>query len=131
MNEAASKQIESILKNYHWMMNSIKILRDAMNDAGEGLIAQYGDVAGMPKAVGNKSDPVYRECVRRERRYSIIHKYEAKISIIQDRMHLITMIEKLRFFNGCLMAKVIVGLLCIWGYLIHTSDVLKILSLRK
>ncbi|MCM3395941.1 LuxR C-terminal-related transcriptional regulator [Cytobacillus oceanisediminis] len=90
MKEAASNQIKSILKDYHWMMNSIKILRDSMKDAGKGLTAQYGDAAGMPKAQGITMDPVYRECVRRERRYSIIHKYEAKISVIQDRMHLIT-----------------------------------------
>ncbi|MCM3528284.1 LuxR C-terminal-related transcriptional regulator [Cytobacillus oceanisediminis] len=90
MKEAASNQIESILKDYHWMMNSIKILRDSMKDAGEGLTAQYGDAAGMPKAQGTTSDPVYRECVRRERRYSVIQKYEAKISVIQDCMHLIT-----------------------------------------
>ncbi|MEH6988138.1 MULTISPECIES: helix-turn-helix transcriptional regulator [Bacillaceae] len=89
MKEAASKQIESILKDYHWMMNSIKVLRNSMKDAGEGLTAQFGDEAGMPKAKGTKSDPVYMEYVRRERRYSIIQKYEAKISLIQDRMHLI------------------------------------------
>jgi DNA-directed RNA polymerase specialized sigma subunit len=89
MKEAAINQIESILKDYHWMMNSIKILRDSMKDAKEGLTAQYGDTAGMPKAQGTKSDPVYREIVRRERRYSVIHKYEEKISVIQERMHLI------------------------------------------
>ncbi|MBU8768291.1 LuxR C-terminal-related transcriptional regulator [Cytobacillus oceanisediminis] len=89
MKEAASKQIESILKDYHWMMNSIEIIRDSMKDAGEGLTAQYGDSAGMPKAKGSTSDPVYRECVRRERRYSVIQKYEAQISVIQERMHLI------------------------------------------
>jgi hypothetical protein len=72
------------------MMNSIKILRDSIKDAGEGLTAQYGDAAGMPKAKGTTNDPVYWENVRRERRYSVIHKYEAKISVIQDRMHLIT-----------------------------------------
>ncbi|WP_368298378.1 LuxR C-terminal-related transcriptional regulator [Cytobacillus firmus] len=91
MKESASKQqIESILKDYHWMINSIKILRASMKDAGEGLTAQYGDAAGMPKAQGTKTDPVYRECVRRERRFSVIQKYEAKISVIQDRMYLIT-----------------------------------------
>ncbi|WP_394136831.1 helix-turn-helix transcriptional regulator [Cytobacillus oceanisediminis] len=89
MKEAASKQVESILKDYHWMMNSIKVLRDSMKDAGEGLTAQYGDEVGMPKAQGTTKDPVYREVVRREKRYSVIHKYEAKISVIQDRMHLI------------------------------------------
>ncbi|AND39035.1 LuxR C-terminal-related transcriptional regulator [Cytobacillus oceanisediminis] len=90
MKEAASKQIESILKDYHWMINSIKILRDSMKGAGEGLTAQYGDAAGMPKVQGTTSDPVYRECVRREKRFSVIHKFEEKISVIQDRMHLIT-----------------------------------------
>lgn len=90
MKEAASKQIESILKDYHWMMNSIKILRDSMKDAREGLTGQYGDAAGMPKAQGTTRDPVYREIVRRERRYSVIKKYEDKISVIQDRMYLIT-----------------------------------------
>lgn len=90
MKVAASKQIESILKDYHWMMNSIKVLRDSMKDAGERLTAQYGDSAGMPKAQGTTGDPVYRECVRRERRYSVIQRYEEKISVIHDRMHLIT-----------------------------------------
>ncbi|MFJ7976517.1 phage portal protein [Peribacillus sp. NPDC096379] len=52
MKEAASKQIESILKDYHWMMNSIKILRDSMKDAGEGLTAQYGIEATLPKPQG-------------------------------------------------------------------------------
>ncbi|EFV79291.1 hypothetical protein HMPREF1013_00207 [Bacillus sp. 2_A_57_CT2] len=72
------------------MMNSIRLLRYSMKDIGEGLTGQYGDTAGMPKVQGTTSDPVYRDCVRRERRSSIIKKYEAKISVIQDRMHLIT-----------------------------------------
>nr|WP_197214721.1 LuxR C-terminal-related transcriptional regulator [Cytobacillus firmus] len=90
MKEAASKQIESILKDYHWRMKSIKVLRDSVKDVGKELTSQYGDAAGMPKAQGTTSDPVYREIVRRERRYSIIRKYEAKVSVIQDRMHVIT-----------------------------------------
>ncbi|PAE20517.1 hypothetical protein CHH80_10920 [Bacillus sp. 7504-2] len=91
MKEAASKQkeIENILKDYHWMMNSIKVLRDSMDDAGEGLTAQYGEEAGMPKPQGTTSDPVYREIVRREKRWKVIEKYKDKISLIQDRFHLI------------------------------------------
>lgn len=83
------REIENILKDYHWMINSIKILQDSMKDAGEGLTAQYGYEAGMPKAKGTTGDPVYREIVRRERRYGVIAKYKAKISVIQDRLHLI------------------------------------------
>ncbi|MGE8079040.1 DNA-binding response regulator [Peribacillus loiseleuriae] len=89
MKEAASKQIESILKDYHWMMNSIKILRDSMKDAGEGLTAQYGIEATLPKPQGVVSDPIFKEVVRREKRYKKIAQYEEKVQIIQDRMAVI------------------------------------------
>ncbi|MBU8768690.1 DNA-binding response regulator [Cytobacillus oceanisediminis] len=87
------------------MMNSIKVLRDSMKDAGEGLTAQYGNEAGMPKAQGTTSDPVYRECVRREKRFSVIHKYEAKISVIQDRIHLITDAREIEVLHWLLEGK--------------------------
>lgn len=90
MSEAASKQkIEAILKDYHWMMNSIKILRDSLKGAGEGLTASYGEESDMPKAQGVNSDPVYKESVRREKRFKKIAEYEQKVQIIQDRMGLI------------------------------------------
>ncbi|MBN6889833.1 DNA-binding response regulator [Cytobacillus horneckiae] len=66
------------------MMNSIKILRDSLKDAGEGLTAQYGDESAMPKAQGTTSDPVYKETVRREKRYLKIAQYEDKVKFIQD-----------------------------------------------
>lgn len=69
MKEAASKQIKSILKDYHWMIKSIKILRASLKDAGEGLTAQYGDESDLPKVQGNMSDPVHKETLRREKRY--------------------------------------------------------------
>ncbi|MGX1434373.1 DNA-directed RNA polymerase specialized sigma subunit [Cytobacillus horneckiae] len=84
MKEAASKQIKSILKDYYWMMNSIKILRDSMKDAGEGLTAQYGDESAMPKAQGTTSDPIFKETVRREKRYRKIAQYEDKVKFIQN-----------------------------------------------
>ncbi|MGE6260886.1 helix-turn-helix transcriptional regulator [Heyndrickxia sporothermodurans] len=83
------KEIENILKDYHWMINSIKILRDSMKDAGEGLTAQYGIEATLPKPKGLTSDPVYKETIRREKRYSKIAQYEEKVQVIQDRMYLI------------------------------------------
>lgn len=68
------KEIENILKDYHWMMNSIKMLSCSMLDAGEGLSAQYGEEAGMPKPQGVTGDPIYREIVRREKRHKVISK---------------------------------------------------------
>lgn len=99
------KEIENILKDYHWMINSVKILKDSMKDAGEGLTAQYGDEAGMPKAQGITGDPIYREIERREKRYSVINKYKAKISIIQDRLHIIEDDRELEVLHWLLEGK--------------------------
>jgi hypothetical protein len=83
------KEIEQILKDYHWMINSIKILRDSMKDAGEGLTAQYGVEASLPKPKGVTGDPIYREYLRREKRWKKIEQYEWKVKMIQDRIHVI------------------------------------------
>ncbi|AST93018.1 hypothetical protein BC6307_18015 [Sutcliffiella cohnii] len=99
------KEIENILKDYHWMINSIKILNSSLIDAGEGLTAQYGDEAGMPKPKGMTGDPVYREAIRREKRYQVISKYKAKISVIQGRLHLIKDDRELEVLHWLLEGK--------------------------
>jgi uncharacterized protein YerC len=83
------EQVALILKDYHWMINSIRVIRESLSDAGEGITAQYGEEAGQPKAKGTTSDPIYKEVLRREKRHRVIDKYKAKISIIQDKLHLI------------------------------------------
>lgn len=99
------KEIENILKDYHWMINSIKILNNSMLGAGEGLTAQYGNEAGMPKPQGVTGDPIYREVARREKRYSVIEKYKAKISVIQERLHLIIDDRELEVLHWLLEGK--------------------------
>jgi ATP/maltotriose-dependent transcriptional regulator MalT len=86
---ATKREIEDALKNYAWMIHSIKMLRDSLT-VGEGLTAQYGDEAGQPKAQGITGDPIYREAIRREKRHKMIEVYKYKVSIIQDRIHLIS-----------------------------------------
>ncbi|WP_328193394.1 LuxR C-terminal-related transcriptional regulator [Heyndrickxia coagulans] len=84
------KDIENILKNYSWMINSIKIMRKSLQEAGEErLTAQYGDESALPKPKGTTSDPVYRELLRREKRWRKIEQYERKVKMIQDRIHVI------------------------------------------
>ncbi|RBP86064.1 hypothetical protein DFO70_13412 [Cytobacillus firmus] len=41
------------------------------------------------KSLRVTSDTFYRENVHREKNILVIHKYETKISVIQNRMHLI------------------------------------------
>ncbi|GIN86776.1 hypothetical protein J6TS2_31620 [Heyndrickxia sporothermodurans] len=61
-----------------------------MKDVGGGLTAQHGIEATLPKPKGLTSDPVYKETIRREKRYSKIAQYEEKVQIIQDCMYLIS-----------------------------------------
>ena len=82
-------QIEQLMKDYHWMINSVKIMRENLQDAGDGLTAQYGIEAAMPKGKGQTSDPVYREVVRRSKHYDRIAGYENKIKMIQEHIHVI------------------------------------------
>jgi uncharacterized protein YerC len=79
--------IADILKDYHWMMNSIKLLRESMAAAGERIVRTYDIDSDMPKAQGGTSDPVFQEIVRREKRWKKIHEYEEKVMIVQERMH--------------------------------------------
>jgi ATP/maltotriose-dependent transcriptional regulator MalT len=83
------REIEDALKNYAWMIHSIRMLHDDSMVSG-GLTAQYGDEAGQPKAQGITGDPIYREVLRREKRHKMIEVYKRKVSIVQDRLHLIT-----------------------------------------
>jgi hypothetical protein len=99
------KQIENILKDYHWMMNSIQLLRSSMRDAGERLVRQYGSESDMPKAKGGTSDPVYQEIVRREKRWNVVYEYERKVRIIQDRMYLIDNGRELEVLHWLLEGK--------------------------
>ncbi|EIJ79128.1 YqaQ [Bacillus methanolicus PB1] len=83
------EEIEQILKDYHWMINSIRIMRESMEEAGEGITSKYGIEASMPKGKGTTSDPIYREYLRREKRWKKIEQYEKKVKIIQERIHVI------------------------------------------
>lgn len=83
------KEVENILKDYSWMINSIKIMRESLEAAGEGLTSQYGVEASLPKPQGTNSDPIFREVARRSKRWERIHRYEEKVKFVQDRMHLI------------------------------------------
>ena len=44
------EEMEQLVKDYHWMINSVKVIREGMNEVGEGMTARYGLEAAMPKA---------------------------------------------------------------------------------
>ena len=36
------EEMEQLLKDYHWMINSVKVIREGMNEVGEGMTADTG-----------------------------------------------------------------------------------------
>ncbi|MEF2293126.1 DNA-binding response regulator [Virgibacillus dokdonensis] len=83
------KEIENALRDYKWMINEIKRQREIQSDAGTNLVAQSGIESAMPKAQGTTSDPVAIEVVRRDNKFSWVHKLEKKVTFIQERISLI------------------------------------------
>lgn len=98
-----AKEIEEILRNYHWMINSIKIAREQISV--QTPIAKYGVEATLPKPKGTTSDPVYGETLRRSRYWKRIEKYEQKTKAIQERLHLITDAREVEVLNWILEGK--------------------------
>lgn len=82
-------EMEQLVKDYHWMVNSVTVIRESMDHVG-GLTAAYGTEAAMPKRTGLQNDPVFREVTRRERRMNKVLEYEKKIAIVQERLAKIT-----------------------------------------
>ena len=88
------------------MINSIKIMRKSLQEGGEERItAQYGDESALPKPKGTTSDPVYRELLRREKRWRKIEEYERKVKMIQDRIHVIQDEREFEVLNWLLDGK--------------------------
>jgi len=84
------KQIANALRDYSWMINEIKRQRKMLEDAGDGITAQYGIEASLPKGSGQNSDPVFREYLRREKKSKWVEKLEEKVLFIQERIPNIT-----------------------------------------
>lgn len=85
------EEMEQLVKDYHWMINSVKVIREGMNEVGEGMTARYGLEAAMPKAGGGRpGDPIHREFNRREKRLKKVYEYERKIQLVQELLPLVT-----------------------------------------
>lgn len=79
-------QLEDLLKDYHWKLHSVRIMRESIGEVNSNLTAQYGLEAAMPKAKGNPSDPILKEVERRDRRWKKVSAYERDIQFIQSRI---------------------------------------------
>ncbi|GIP35070.1 LuxR C-terminal-related transcriptional regulator [Paenibacillus sp. J2TS4] len=80
------EDISQLIKDYHWMMNSIKLYSSMPSAAGEGRAAQFNRGAAPRKTQEVQHDPIHQETIRRDRRYKKIAQYEEKVHFIQERM---------------------------------------------
>lgn len=80
IEEAVLKEIDDEIKNYHWMIQEVKRIKEQLEEFNSGgLTAQYGIAASMPKA-GGISNHVSREVIRREKRF---HYYQTLIKRVE------------------------------------------------
>ena len=85
------KEIASILRDYHWMINEIRRQRKMLSDEVNGnFTAQYGIESSLPKGKGQNGDPIFREVIRREKKSRWIEKLEKKVMFVQEHMDCIT-----------------------------------------
>ncbi|MFJ5766790.1 hypothetical protein ACIP9C_15670 [Lysinibacillus sp. NPDC093210] len=57
--ELTPDTLDSIIRDYHWMFNVIKEMRDELIVGAK--TAQYGIEATLPKATGHVGDPILQE----------------------------------------------------------------------
>lgn len=98
-------QVEDLLKDYHWKLHSVKIMRESMNEVNVSMVAQYGLQAAMPKASGDSSDPILKEVERRDKRWKKISAYENDIQFIQARLPLISNDREIEVLHWLLEGK--------------------------
>lgn len=96
------KEIEHILKNYYWMINSIKML---YNDVRAKVTSQYGEEASLPKPTGVNSDTVFNDVIRRSKYWKRIEEYERKVKEIQKRIFVIKDDREIEVLNWILEGK--------------------------
>lgn len=62
------KQIEQLLKDYHWMINLVIMMREYLKDIRQvGLAAQYG-----VEEQGGMTDSMYMEVIRRSKDHETV-----------------------------------------------------------
>ncbi|MBD7984228.1 DNA-binding response regulator [Sporosarcina sp. Sa2YVA2] len=98
------EEMEQLVKDYHWMVNSISVIKEGMGSIG-GLTAIYGTEVGASKKNGGRSDPIFREATRRERRLKKIYEFEQKIAFVQERLPLITDDREMEILHWLLEGK--------------------------
>ncbi|WP_342441254.1 LuxR C-terminal-related transcriptional regulator [Lysinibacillus sp. FSL K6-0075] len=106
--EVKKYMIDQWLKDYHWMVEQIR-LGKMQNELAKDIeydgakVAAYGIEATLPRASGGTSDPVSYEATRRSQFYvKRVLRYEWKVREIQKRASNVTG-EREIFVLNCIL----------------------------
>lgn len=96
-------KLDSMITDYHWMVNAIKEMRAEMVVGAK--TAQYGIEATLPKAVGGVSDPIMQEAIRRSKNIKRVTEYENKLLEVQNLLEKVTGDREVQVLNWMLDGK--------------------------
>ncbi|BAH46078.1 hypothetical protein BBR47_51010 [Brevibacillus brevis NBRC 100599] len=83
------QKAEEEIRDYNYMQIEIVRIQRFLREAGEGMVAQYGLDAGMPKGKGSNGDKTHAEVVRRERKWKRLQNLQDKIERINKAVETI------------------------------------------
>lgn len=78
------QKTEEEIRDYNYMQIEIVRIQRFLREAGEGMVAQYGLDAGMPKGKGFTGDKTQAEVARRERKWKRLQNLQDKIERINN-----------------------------------------------
>ncbi|MFG0212638.1 hypothetical protein ACFU8X_06015 [Brevibacillus porteri] len=83
------QKAEEEIRDYNYMQIEIVRIQRFLREAGEGMVAQYGLDAEMPKGKGSNGDKTHAEVVRRERKWKRLQNLQDKIERINKAVETI------------------------------------------
>ncbi|MFS0918956.1 hypothetical protein [Brevibacillus sp. 179-C 1.1 NHS] len=83
------QKTEEEIRDYNYMQIEIVRIQRFLREAGEGMVAQYGLDAGMPKGKGINGDKTHAEVARRERKWKRLQNLQDKIERINQAVEMI------------------------------------------
>ncbi|MGE7750715.1 LuxR C-terminal-related transcriptional regulator [Lysinibacillus fusiformis] len=96
-------KLDTMITDYHWMVNAIKEMRAEMVIGAK--TAQYGIEATLPKAAGSVGDPIMQEAMRRSRNIKRVAEYEKKLLEVQMLVERVTGDREMQVLNWMLDGK--------------------------
>jgi hypothetical protein len=94
------QRTEEELRDYHFMVREIERIKSYLEDAGEGMIGQYGIDASLPRAIGVNGDKTQSEVIRRERKWRRLQRLQDTVDRIERAMATITDDKELAVLEG-------------------------------